>query len=182
MNDEARLVRKLNRDPAAILTDQDVAVFIASAMQMSKALFAPMKREPSASYLGDRLEDVIRWGPLAMRCQQAREKAGLDLKAAAKAVGIPRYRADAIERGYLGSFRPDLAWRYFESLGISDWVRRWSRANRELATRARISPASRKKGLESASAEAGNLTTRSTRRTPASRGLQGKPRATGRAR
>lgn len=50
--------------------------------------------------------------------------------------GIPQYRLRAIESGQLSAIRPDLARRYFRTLGIEDWVTRWCRANRELAARA----------------------------------------------
>src|SRR5262245_40827925 len=133
MTDEAKLVRKLNRYPAAILTDRDVAIFVASAQRIWRGELLGVA---AAENLGSRVEDVIRWGSVGMRCSQARSMAELGLNEAAKAVGIPRYRADAIESGQLGSFSPELAWRYFEFLGITNWVRRWARANRDLAARA----------------------------------------------
>ena len=51
------------------------------------------------------------------------------------AVGIPQYRLRAIESGLIEGFRPELARRYFRVLRIEDWVARWCRANRGLATR-----------------------------------------------
>ncbi|OFV93216.1 MAG: hypothetical protein A3H95_11220 [Acidobacteria bacterium RIFCSPLOWO2_02_FULL_64_15] len=41
----------------------------------------------------------------------------------------------AIESGRLTELRLDLARRYFRFLAIEQWVDRWCRANRELATR-----------------------------------------------
>jgi len=57
--------------------------------------------------------------------------------------GIPQYRLRAIESGYLPEIRPDLARRYFRVLEIEDWVARWCKANRELATRAGLLNAER---------------------------------------
>ncbi len=81
----------------------------------------------------DRSEDVIRWHSLGARCKDARGARGL--RDAAVASGIPQYRIRAIENGHRSEIRPDIAHRYFRFLDIEDWVARWCRANRELATR-----------------------------------------------
>lgn len=46
------------------------------------------------------------------------------------------YRIRAVEQGPGGSFTLEHAVRYFRFLGIETWLRRWARANTELARRA----------------------------------------------
>lgn len=78
----------------------------------------------------DRSDETIRWHALGARCAEAR-----GIRDMSVAVGIPQYRLRAIEGGRLTECRLDLAQRYFRFLKIEDWVARWCRANRELATR-----------------------------------------------
>lgn len=85
------------------------------------------------AHIVDHSEDSIRWHALGARCAQARGSRGI--RDMSVAVGIAQYRLRAIESGRLREFRPDLARRYFRVLGVEDWVARWCRANRSLATR-----------------------------------------------
>lgn len=81
----------------------------------------------------DRADDTIRWQSLGARCAEARGARGI--RDAAIALDIPQYRLRAIEGGRFTEFRIDLARRYFRFLAIEEWVKRWCRPNRELATR-----------------------------------------------
>jgi hypothetical protein len=62
------------------------------------------------------------------------------------ALKVPRYRLAAIEAGTRGELKPEIARRYFRFLGIEPWVRRWSRANLQLARRVGIVPEGRDVG------------------------------------
>jgi hypothetical protein len=90
--------------------------------------------------------DGVRWGSLQARCEEERERRGLSLKDVSRELKIPQYRLRAIEGGRLKELRPNLAHRYFRYLGIDSWVRRWSRANDELARRSGIKPFPRSRG------------------------------------
>ena len=131
MDDQTRLANKLRRNPTAILRSDEVAVLVREARRALGPQFSLL--------LADRVtlfEDLIRWGPLKARCEQMRAGRRISIKAAAARVGIPQYRIAAIEGGRLRELVPDLALKYFDFLGIGPWVKKWIRANRELATRA----------------------------------------------
>ncbi|HLC41989.1 MAG TPA: helix-turn-helix domain-containing protein [Methylomirabilota bacterium] len=87
-----------------------------------------------------KFEDVIRWSSLGARCQRARADRGVTIRDVAIALKVPQYRLQAIEKGALRELKTTIARRYFQFLGIESWVRRWSRANRELARRAGMVP------------------------------------------
>jgi DNA-binding XRE family transcriptional regulator len=131
----ARLERKLNRDKASVLTDAEVRLLAAEV----RALFGPTFAEVFGKSSG-RLENTVRWLSLKVRCEQARAARGMSLKEAALELKVPKYRLAAIEAGTFGELKPDVARQYFRFLGIEPWVRRWSRANRDLAKRAGIAP------------------------------------------
>lgn len=133
MDDRTRLEKKLQRNPAAILRADEVAVLAGEARRMLGSQLTPLLAVASVGF-----EDVLRWGSLKARCEQVRAHRGTDIKKAAAEAGIPQYRVKAIENGHLGELRPELAWKYFGFLGISSWVRTWIRLNRDLATRAGI--------------------------------------------
>jgi hypothetical protein len=134
MNARALLNRKLRRDKASILTSLEVRIL------------ERLTRIALGDFLGAQgpargrgLSEIVRWGALQAKCEQAREKLGLDLCQAARRVGLPKYRLVAIEHGSLDLIRPDFARRYFEFLAIESFVRRWARANRGLARKAGLS-------------------------------------------
>ena len=133
MDRRTRLTNKLNRNPAAILGPDEVTLLVAEAGRMLGPRFSELAATRSALF-----EDLVRWSSLKARCEQARTMREIDIKAAAVQAGIPRYRAAAIENGRLREIVPALAWRYFAFLGIRAWVRKWARANTDLAMRARI--------------------------------------------
>ncbi len=126
-----RLERKLQRDRAAILTDAEVEL-LGGILQAEVASALPA--------LGDRvspgaIRDQVRWQPVRERCRQARAERRWDVKHASLATRIPMYRLRAVEEARIGSMKPDLAWRYFQALGIESWVQTWVRRNRDLAAR-----------------------------------------------
>jgi len=129
MDVRTRLNRKLRRNPAAILAADEVQVFVREAQRV-------LGRDGVLLCGGAaRFEDTVRWGSLRARCERARAAGGMDIKSAARGSGIPRYRVEAIENGRLGELRPDLAWKYFDFIGIRTWVNRWIRSNADLAKR-----------------------------------------------
>ena len=112
--------------------------------------------EPFAGMLkqyGISSEDHFRFHPLAVRLASARAERGLDLKAAAAALKVARYRLAEIEGGRTKGIDCELLVRYVEYLGLKNWFGRWKKANAALAQRLQL-------------AGAGNLTTasRATRR------------------
>ncbi len=130
-----RLERKLRRDKSSILTDAEVRLLAAEVRALFGPTFAEVFRKSSG-----RLEDSMRWSSLKERCERARAARGMSLKEGALALKVPKYRLAAVEAGTFGELKPDVARQYFQFLGIEPWVRRWSRANRDLAKRAGIAP------------------------------------------
>lgn len=127
-----RLVRKLRRR-TSILTEAEVALLAAHMRELMGAEFAGLlDRVPG------RVEDGIRWGVLAAKCEAERLKRGWSLKDAAAELRVARYRLDAIEKGRWRELRPEIAQRYFALLAMGPWVRRWAKANHDLASRAGI--------------------------------------------
>lgn len=124
-----RLERKLARDRTAILSVSEVELL---QQELRPALAESFPNLPATAF--DQSEDVIRWQSLSAMCKEARRARGI--RDMSVITGIPQYRLRAIENGHLSAIRPDLTRRYFRTLGIEDWVRRWCRANRELAARA----------------------------------------------
>ena len=128
------LARKLRRR-TGILKDDEVA-FI--TQETSLALGAELS-EIIESY-GLVMSDTVRWSSLQARCEEEREKRGLTLKDVSLDLKIPQYRLRAIEHGTLREIKPEFAHCYFDYLGIGSWVRRWARANAELARRSGVLP------------------------------------------
>jgi hypothetical protein len=122
-----RLEKKLAKDPCAILSGAEIRVLDREVRRALVSSFPGI--EPRLAHS----EDSTRWHALGARCRQARGARGI--REVSLALGIPQYRLRAIEGGLLREVRADLAQRYFHFLGIDEWVARWCRANRELATR-----------------------------------------------
>ncbi|MDE2059203.1 MAG: hypothetical protein KGL31_09220 [candidate division NC10 bacterium] len=155
MDPRVKLARKLRRNPAGILKEDEVQVLVTEARRLFGA-----ELEERLGVGTPRFEDHVRWRAVEARCCQARAEKGMDTRSAATAAKIPRYRVEAVEQGRLSDLRPDLAWRYFTFLGIDRWVRRWARANSTLAERAGITPAGSASAAVRRGCKAGNLTTR----------------------
>jgi len=128
------LARKL-RKRTSILTDDEVD-FITQEVRLA---LGPETAEIIESH-GRVMSDTVRWSSLRARCEEEREKRGLTLKDISLDLKIPQYRLRAIEQGTLREIKSHFAHRYFNYLGIETWVRRWARANAELASRSGISP------------------------------------------
>lgn len=133
MDDHTRLAKKLERNPTALLRDDEVDTLVSEAHRLLGPQFShPLTERPV------QLEDLVRWGSLKTKCEQARALRRLSVKAAALQAKIPQYRIVAIESGRLRELVPELAWRYFDFLDIGVWVKKWIRANLDLATRSGI--------------------------------------------
>lgn len=133
MDNRTRLARKLTRNPAAILAADEVELLVNEARCALGTQFSSLLAGRSVLF-----EDLVRWGALKARCEQVRTERRIDIKVAAAQARIPRYRVVAIESGRLREVVPELAWRYFDFLGVRAWVKKWIRANMDLATRAGI--------------------------------------------
>jgi hypothetical protein len=123
-----RLEKKLAADRTAILTPAEIRLLHRELQAVMVSSFPGLPAD-----VLDHGDETIRWHTLGVRCAEARGTRGI--RETAVAVRIPQYRLRAIESGRLTEFRLDLAQRYFRLLGIEDWVTRWCRANRALATR-----------------------------------------------
>ena len=122
------LEKKLATDPSAILNEAEVRLL---NRELQRVIASSLAAVPTDMI--DRADDAIRWHALGVRCAQARGARGI--RDAAIALGIPQYRLRAIESGRINEFRLDFAKRYFRFLAIEEWVERWCRANRKLASR-----------------------------------------------
>lgn len=130
----AGLNKKL-RKKTSILTDEEVSIV---AREVSRLIGRDMVG--LATRYGLRIEDGLRWQSLGAKCEQERSNRGFTIKDIASEIHRPQYRLRAVERGSLREFRPEVAHEYFAFLAIGRWVKRWARANQELATRAGIVP------------------------------------------
>jgi hypothetical protein len=130
-----RLERKLAADSCAILNRAEIRLL---DREVRRALVSSLP-ELDAQLI-DHSEDTIRWHALGARCREARGTRGI--RDVSVAIGIPQHRLRPIEGGLVREKRADLARGYFRFLGIEAWVTKWCRANRELATRARLLDAS----------------------------------------
>lgn len=122
------LEQKLAADRSTILKPAEIRLLTRELQRVMVSSFPGLPGN-----ILDRSDETIRWHALGARCAEARGARGI--RDMSVAVGIPQYRLRAIEGGRLTEFRLDLAQRYFRFLKIEDWVARWCRANRELATR-----------------------------------------------
>lgn len=84
---------------------------------------------------GRSVENTLRMGSLARRCQVEREKLGLTVKQAAAQLKVPQYHVKAIDEGDLSEIRQDVLGRYLVLLGLQDWVQEWIAAYPGLARR-----------------------------------------------
>ena len=131
MDDHTRLARKLKRSPTALLRGDEVKTLVSDARRILGPEFSVLLTDRPVLF-----EDLVRWGSLKARCEQARTARQISIKTAAVQVGIPQYRIVAIESGTLRELVPKLAWKYFDFLGVDAWVKKWVAANLELASRA----------------------------------------------
>ena len=86
------------------------------------------------------LQDSIRFQAVATRLRERREKRGMDLKAAAKAMSVARSRLREIEECTVKNLDASVLHRYVDFLGLGRWFTRWSKANPKLAARLARNP------------------------------------------
>ena len=106
-------------------------------------IMSPILGELSNRY-GLNIEDSIRFQAVASRLREAREDRNMDLKAAAKALGVPQYRLRYIEECRVKNLRSSDLHAYVDFLGLGKWFARWRRANPKLARQ--LAPNSKSKG------------------------------------
>jgi hypothetical protein len=59
----------------------------------------------------------------------------LTIDDAARALRVPRYRLEAVEKGPVAEYRLEFAVRYFRLLGLETWIAKWARTHPDLARR-----------------------------------------------
>lgn len=116
-----RLLRRLNR--GAILADAEVVFLVRRTLKVM----------PIVAELGgaDGLGESIRFGAVQRRLARARLQRGLDVQAAAAAIGIPQSSVKAAEQR-LAHLELRRLEKHIAFLGLDVWFRRWRRANRRL--------------------------------------------------
>lgn len=97
-------------------------------------VMSPILGELSNLY-GLSIEDSIRFQAVASRLREAREDHNMDLKAAAKALGVPQYRLRYIEECRVKNLRSSDLHAYVDFLGLGRWFARWRRAYPNMAAR-----------------------------------------------
>ena len=139
---------KLAKIQRRLLTDEEVRFLAEKSKQLMGEPLGGMLKQYGISP-----EDHFRFHSLAVRLASARAERGLDLKAAAAALKVARFRLHDIEGSRTKDIDFALLVRYVEYLGLKNWFGRWKKANALLAERMQL-------------AGAGNLTTasRATRR------------------
>ena len=135
--EEKRLLAHVKQ---GLLTEQEVKLV---AKVFGELVPAEWLKPAKAALGAGAIEDLARLALLAERCRTAREKRGLDVKAAAAACKVAQYRIRAIERCQLRDLDPKALEAYVELLGLEAYVARWSRANAKLAARLGIGTAKR---------------------------------------
>ena len=83
MDDHTRLARKLKRNPIAVLRGDEVETLVSEARRMLGPEFALLLTNRPVLF-----EDLIQWGSLKARCEQAR--AGLAVSTGRRISSGPR--------------------------------------------------------------------------------------------
>ena len=113
-----------------ILSENEVRLI---SRRLEKVM-SPLLGELSSAYRLN-IEDAVRFQAVATRLREAREHRRMDLKAAAKALGIPQYRLRDIEGCHLKNLKSSALRQYIDFLGLGRWFARWRKANSALAAR-----------------------------------------------
>ena len=116
-------------DPTKILADDEVRILAEAVREYMGEPFASLTAERVSA-----VEDTVRLSPLTRRFQEGREATGLSIKEVASRLKVPQYRLKDIERGS-HSIKPEFLYKYASFLELDHWLRRWVKANRELAER-----------------------------------------------
>jgi transcriptional regulator with XRE-family HTH domain len=121
------------RTPKRFANDEEIRIL---AMAVRKHM-----GEPYVSLTAERageLEDIIRFSPITQRFKEEREERGLSIKEVANQLKVPQYRLRDIESARY-NIKPEFLNKYATFLELGPWLRRWVKANRELAERMGIS-------------------------------------------
>lgn len=124
-----------------ILSEDEVRLI---SRRLGKVM-GPTFGELSSRY-GLNIEDTVRFQAVATRLREAREHLGMDLKAAAKALGMPQYRLRDIEGCHLKNLKSSALRRYIDFLGLGRWFARWRKANSMLTAHLGLDQESESKG------------------------------------
>ena len=113
-----------------ILSDQEVRETAQGIRTLRGEPFVSL-----ADSYGASLEDAVRFGPLAKRCEQKRTARGRSVQQSAADFGVPQYRLKAIDAGTLCEVDPKILLAHISYLGLQRWLVRWRAANPEIALR-----------------------------------------------
>jgi len=128
MNETLRSKKQMRSLERRILSEQEVRFL---TRRLGKAIRSISGKVSLLHELN--LEDSIRFQAVATRLRERREKRGIDLKAAAKAMGVPRYRLRDVEECAVKNLDASVLHRYVDFFGSGRWFTRWSKANPKLA-------------------------------------------------
>jgi hypothetical protein len=116
--------------PTTILTDVEAQEVVGGIC----AVFGEQFATRAESY-GLDPEQVVRFMPVAKRCEKQRCVRGWSIKDVASQLKVPQYRLRDIEGGHVRTIKPEILHAYVSHLDLDSWYRRWKRANPEVAGR-----------------------------------------------
>ena len=129
---EANLMKSQNsrglkgRLEKGILTERDVQRTVDTLSGMfSPEIYDLMKG------LGVDPEMLIRFSTLGSHCSKRRVEIGWDVKEAARKLGLPDFRVQAIESGSQREMSQVEIRLYVDLLGLGEWFEKWRKANRQ---------------------------------------------------
>ena len=128
MSERFRSQKQMRSLMRKILSDEEVQFL---TRRLGKAITSISEKFSSPDDL--ELEDSIRFQAVVTHLRERREKSGMDLKAAARAMGVPQYRLRDIEECRMKNLDVSVLHRYLDFLGLKRWFTRWSKANPALA-------------------------------------------------
>lgn len=88
-----------------------------------------------AESYGLKVEDTLRFFPVASLCKEKREETGLTFKDLSSKLKVPQYHLKAIENGHLFKVQFDVLEEYVAELGMGKWFNKWKTQNKELVER-----------------------------------------------
>ncbi len=109
-----------------ILTERDVQ----QAVDAINGMFSPEIRAMIQRF-GVDPEMVIRFSTLGSHCSKRRVELGWDEKEAARKLGLPGYRVQAIESGSQREMSQVEIRLYVDLLGLGEWFEKWRKVNRQ---------------------------------------------------
>jgi hypothetical protein len=131
-NEGAYLMKSQNgrglkeRSKKGILTDRDVQLTVDAI----NGMFSPEIRAMIQRF-GVDPENVVRFSTLASHCRKRRMELGWEVKEAARKLGLPDYRVQAIESGSQSEMTQVEIRLYVDLLGVGEWFEKWRKANRQ---------------------------------------------------